>query len=372
MKKILFFLLLPIMLCAPLLGVPRAVVVSRIVIDGRTTDASPLQKAVEHALSSGGFRVINPAVSLLAQYASLEKEIRKGAVPKRLSVYNADVIGAFSLSCTMTSAGVAGSSLKTVQCQLNSSVIRVENGSVIFSGTERLRGAGLSAGQAVQMIVKKKVEPFISGMANKWQKQTSGEGGWTVDVVVSDVPSSAVTTDLLKKLQASSLIRSVEPISYRGTLFKFSISGAGKKALDAVPRMLTTVSGVPLTITFHEGMVFHAQYEIGQTLNTKSDVFLRVIPSTTDKKGSEMLKKSGTVLLSSALENIKALRHTPAVLTTKSTAALLSSVSSAGASLLLVSDIKKHGKQWMQTMELIHRGSKTVIASVTAKGSNPL
>ncbi|MCK5808410.1 hypothetical protein KAH37_05460, partial [bacterium] len=78
MKKFFSIVILTLLCGFIYAATPRAVVLSKITIDGRAVDSKPLLSTVEHEMKQKGFRIVDIATSLMAQYTTLEKKIKQG------------------------------------------------------------------------------------------------------------------------------------------------------------------------------------------------------------------------------------------------------------------------------------------------------
>ncbi|MGI6394627.1 MAG: hypothetical protein ACOX2F_07890 [bacterium] len=347
----------------------RVIILPKTTIDGKTLeDSSSIETEVASILTEKNMRIIELSTALKAQKAALSDLVTEGKVPTELSVLNADALVSTQLACDKSSDSIMGSNIKSWFCVLNTKVIRVDSGDVIFADSKNYTAAGLNALQAVNTAVKKNIKKNVVAGVEQWSKNWSNEGKWNMDIIITGVAQKTKIEEINKEFKKIDGVKSSAIVMFKKDFSKISISGEGSENYSKLREAIDTSGKLSLKVNYEAGRVIHAEFDFGQAYSKDAAAYITPPKSEGKKSMAELIASKGPDLLTSYLMNLEYLEIKESETLKGSKDSMVSKAKKEGVPVVVFVEVVEKENQWLSVIELVTSkdNKKIVVAKGTA------
>ena len=349
----------------------RVVVLPKLVVENADQNGSSLEAMVIKALQEKGMRVVELSAALSAQKAAFSDTVQQGKIPQELTVLSADALASIQLACDKNTGSVLGTGVASYYCALNSKIIRVDTGDVVYTDSKDFTTHGMNALQATQLLMKKTVAPELAAGIAQWQKNWSGDGTWGLDIVVTGMPDKQKAEALAGLLGKGEGISSATLKMFMKDFSKYTVSGSGSAALKTLKARIDSDEALSLRINYEAGRLIHAEFDFGRAYSRVARVFLTVNAPTAPKSFLDLLSGNGAQILDSYLRNCEYFEVKETSFSKKERKGLVEEAKSAGVPVAVIASIASNDNLWVTTIELIHAPSGRTLVTALGNDAEP-
>ncbi|HSA33652.1 MAG TPA: hypothetical protein P5077_08005 [bacterium] len=349
----------------------RVVVLPKLTVENAVQNHSSLEAMVIKALQEKGMRVVELSAALSAQKAAFSDTVQQGKVPQELSVLNADALASVQLTCDKNSGSVLGSGVASYFCALNSKIIRIDTGDVVYTDSKDHTAHGMNALQAVQLLMKKTVGAEIATGVAEWQKNWAGDGAWGLDLVVTGLPDKQKAESLAGLLGKGDGITGASLKMFVKDFSKYTVSGTGAPALKALKGRIDADAALSLRVNYEAGRLIHAEFDFGRAFSRAARGYLTVNAAKAPRSFLDLLSGSGAQILDSYLRNCDYFEVKETVFSKKDRKAIVQEAAAAGVPIALIASIASNDNLWVTTIELVHAPSGRTLVTALGNDAEP-
>lgn len=348
----------------------RTVLLTKTTIEGKTRSQSDLDTIVASAYRENGLRVVDLSAALAAQRFAFSDSVQAGKLPDALSVLNADTVCSLQLDCSLSSGAVMGSSIKAYYCAINTKVIRVDLGDVIYSKSDGFTAHGLNAEMALQNALTKRIRPKLTAQAKRWVKSFTRSEQWKVDLVVTRIADRARSRALVRRLRELPGVNGARLVVFNRDIAKYTLEGSGKNALEFLADALESRDELALKVTYQTPRLLHAEFDFAKAYRRE----VMVMGVLHDTYGDRSL---GAQIVDAAIANLPYLRiaHSHPLIAfaknQKTTLRRLRVIAmKLDVPLVLTFNFIKERDVWSTGIELVEIDKRITIAAASGQGAN--
>ncbi len=346
----------------------RIVLLPKMTVDGKEYDSASIETEMASILTGKNMRIVELSTALKAQKAALSDLVAEGKVPTELSVLNADALVSAQLACDKNSDGIMGSNIKSWFCVLNSKVIRVDSGDVIFADSKNYTATGLNALQAINTVVKKNMGKNADAAVDQWSKNWSNEGKWSMDIIITGVAQKTKIDQINAELKKVDGVKDAAVLMFKKDLSKISVSGEGAANYSKLREAIDTSDKLSLRVNYEAGRVLHAEFDFGQAYSRGVAAYITPPKSGGKKTMAELVSSKGPDLLTSYLMNLEYFEIKESETLKGSKDAAVSAAKKNDIPLVVFAEVVEKDDEWLSVIDLITSkdGKKIAVAKGTA------
>jgi hypothetical protein len=346
----------------------RAVVLPKETRDGQVVADSGLDAVATNVLQQHGIRVLDLDASLRAQRFALSDSVAAGKLPPELSVLNADALASLQLRCSKSSEGVMATKILAFDCALDTKVIRVDTGEVIFANSQSLTGHGLNAQMAVQSVLGKQLPEALKGGATTWAAAFTTAASWELELVVTRISDRQTARALAERITKLPGVSGARLVVFNAGLAKYAVAGAGQAELEGFATAIDDDRSLALTLTYESSRMLHAEHDFKKA-------FSRPVMAMTIVPSGEGLETLGPEATRAALMNLPyfEMAHSQPLLSTPTKARDLElkmrkRAEALKVPLVFAASLSQGDKEWSSAFKLIEVATGRTVAAATASG----
>jgi hypothetical protein len=346
----------------------RAVVLPKETREGQLVNDSGLEAVATNVLQQHGIRVLDLDASLRAQRFALSDSVAAGKLPAELTVLNADALASLQLRCSKSSEGVMATKILAFDCALDTKVIRVDTGEVIFANSESLTGHGLNAQMAVQSVLGKQLPDALRGGASRWAAAFTTAASWELELVVTRISDRQTARGLAERIGKLPGVSGARLVVFNAGLAKYAVAGAGQAELEGFATAIDDDRSLALTLTYESSRMLHAEHDFKKAFS-RPVMAMTVVPS------GEGLDVLGPEATRAALMNLPyfEMAHSQPVLSSPANARALEDklrkrAEALKVPLVFAASLSHGDKQWSSAFKLIEVASGRTVAAATGSG----
>lgn len=242
----------------------RVVLLSKHTLDGAPSAESGLDSAVGSTLAKVGVRLVDVDAALRAQRFALSDAVQSGRIPNELTELNADALASLQLRCARSADNLLGTQLQAEQCVLDTKVIAVSSGDVVYAQSESFTGHGLSAQMAVQTILDRQLPAAIERSAQAWLARFTRADAWELDLTVTRLTDRETARALAKLLTRLPGVSGARMGVFDRDIAKYTLAGSGKNQLERLADELEADPRLSLRVSHEAPHVLHAEYDFAK------------------------------------------------------------------------------------------------------------
>lgn len=346
----------------------RVVLLPKLTVDGKGTDSASVEMEISKVLTGKSMRIVELSTALKAQKAALSDLVAEGKVPTELSVLNADALLSVQLACDKNSDAIMGSSIKSWFCVLNTKVVRVDSGDVIFADSQNYTAAGLNPLQAINTAVKKNMGKDAVVSVDEWSKNWSNEGKWNMDLIITGIAQKTKVDQINAEIKKIEGVKDSSVVMFKKDLSKISASGEGAANYNKLRESIDTSDKLSLRVNYEAGRVIHAEFDFGQAYSRGVAAYITPPKSTGKKTMAGLISEKGPDLLTSYLMNLEyfEIKDSQTLKGTKDAA--IANAKKNGIPLVVFAEVVEKDNDWLSVLDLItvSDGKKIAVAKGTA------
>ena len=330
-----------------------------------------LETALGQALGGRGMRIVDLARASEAQRLMWSDRVRAGEVPDGATLLLADALYASQLDCFQTASGIQGTQIVAVQCTLDSKLVRVDSGDVVFSDSVTIPGHGLNARAAVDGLLRQRVPKLLQEAAIKVEAVLENNRNWSIDLVVSELADRDLARDLVPALRRLPGVTAARMVFFRAGMVKYLLAGQGDRDLLAFSSALESDAQLSLSLVYETPRVLHARFDLARAL-PRPVVALGLVTDVQRAEERELPMLRAALGLVPYLE----LAHTAPLLgdVSLADAALGRARAKAGelgVALVLQLSLAQRDGRWFASTSLIEAASGNPLLTGAASGADP-
>lgn len=349
----------------------RVVLLPKMTLEGKTQDAASVETEIANVLTGKSMRIVELSTALKAQKAALSDLVAEGKVPTELSVLNADALLSVQLSCDKNSDGIMGSNIKSWFCVLNTKVVRVDSGDVIFADSRNYTATGLNALQAVNTAVKKNMNKHTDANVDQWSKNWSNEGKWNMDLIITGVAQKTKIDQINAEIKKIDGVQDSAVVMFKKDLSKISASGEGAANYNKLREAIDTSDKLSLRVNYEAGRVIHAEFDFGQAYSRGVAAYITPPKSGGKKTMAELISEKGPDLLTSYLMNLEYFEIKDSQTLKGSKDAAIASAKKEGTPLVVFAEIVEKDSEWLAVLDLVMVSDSKKIAVAKGTAGDP-
>ena len=346
----------------------RVVVLPKSTVDGQPYDSASIETEISNILTGKNMRIVELNTALKAQKAAFSDLVASGKVPTELSVLNADALVSAQMACDKNSDSIMGSNIKSWFCVMNTKVIRVDSGDVIFSDSKNYTATGLNVLAAINTVVKKGMAKNIDASVDQWSKNWSNEGRWNMDLVITGVAQKTKVDEIAAILKGVPGVKDSGVVMFNKDFSKISITGEGAGNYAKLRETIDTSDKLSLRVNYEAGRVIHAGFDFGQAYSRAVSAFISVPLSGGKKSMSELISSKGPDILTGYLMNLEYFEIKESSLLKGGRDAAIAEAKKAGIPLVIFAEVVEKDNDWLSVVELVmaEGGKKLAVVKGTA------
>ncbi len=244
----------------------RVALLPKVSLGSAAQPQAALETALGQALSSHGMRIVDLTRASESQRLMWSDRVRAGEIPEGANLLLADALYAAQLDCFQTATGIQGSSLVAIQCTLDSKLVRVDSGDVVFADAVSIPGHGLNARAALDALMRSRVPNLLHAAAARVKDVLENNRDWSIDLVVSELADRDLARDLVPALRRLPGVTAARMVFFRAGLVKYLVAGRGDRDLLAFSTALEGDARLALSLVYETPRVLHARFDLARAL----------------------------------------------------------------------------------------------------------
>lgn len=349
----------------------RVVVLPKATVDGQPYDAASLETEMSNILTGKNMRIVELDTALKAQKAAFSDLVASGKVPAELSVLNADALVSLQMACDKNSDSIMGSNIKSWFCVINTKVIRVDSGDVIFSDSKNYTATGLNVLAAINTVVKKNMSKNADASVEQWAKNWSNEGRWNMDLMITGIAQKTKVDEIAALLKGVAGVKDAGVVMFKKDISKITVSGEGAENYAKLREAIDTSDKLSLRVNYEAGRVIHAEFDFGQAYSRSVSAFISVPVSGGKKSMSELISSKGPDILTGYLMNLEYFEIKESSLLKGNRDSAIAEAKKEGALLAVFAEVVEKDNDWLSVVELVMVDGNKKLAVVKGTAGDP-
>ena len=349
----------------------RVALLPKVTLGAAAQPQAALETALGQALGGRGMRIVDLARASESQRLMWSDRVRAGEIPEGVNLLLADALYAAQLDCFQTASGIQGSSLVAIQCTLDSKLVRVDSGDVVFSDTVSIPGHGLNARAALDVVLRSRVPKLLQAAAARVEDVLQNNRDWSIDLVVSELADRDLARDLVPALRRLPGVTAARMVFFRAGLVKYLIAGKGNRDLLEFSTALEGDAGLSLSLVYETPRVLHARFDLARALPRP----VMVLGLVGDVQGAEA-RELPIMRAGLGLVPYLEIAHTSPLLAEVAQAdaglrRLRQRATELGVPLILQLSLSKVDQRWSANASLIEAGTGHALLTGAASNADP-